>query len=302
MEFKEFLVMIKNEVQEYVGDDISVTIQHTCKVNTGEKWGLSFRKAKENAGIIIYVDDLFEKEFKEEDFDNCVKAVVHEYNVKHFSVIPDLTFVTKWEIVKEQIRILMMEYRVNTNLLQNIPHRQYLNLAISYVLPLENHKIRITNELLLKWGITEQELYDKALENINKYEEPRIMWMSDIVADSTENIEMNQDDRKIIQEMSEVKEQAMYVLTNDSRQFGASGILSTYIIKEMADLVNSNFYLLPSSIHEWIISIDNGSITAEILQEMVKEINDAVVEPEEVLSGSIYYYDRDKNEVKVVLY
>lgn len=302
MEFKEFLEMIKNEVQENVGDDISVTIQQTCKVNTGEKWGLSFRKAKENAGIIIYVDDLFEKEFKEEDFDNCVKAVVHEYNVKHFSVIPDLTFVTKWDIVKEQIRILMMEYRMNTNLLQNIPHRQYLNLAISYVIPLENHKIRITNELLLKWGITEQELYDKALENINKYEEPRIMWMSDIVADSTENIEMNQDDRKIIQEMSEVKEQAMYVLTNDSRQFGASGILSTYIIKELADLVNSNFYLLPSSIHEWIISIDNGSITADILQEMVKEINDAVVEPEEVLSGSIYYYDRDKNEVKVVLY
>ena len=36
------------------------------------------------------------------------------------------------------------------------------------------------------------------------------------------------------------------------------------------------------------------------LKEMVGNINQEVVEPEEILSDNVYYYDRYKDELKIV--
>ena len=57
----------------------------------------------------------------------------------------------------------------------------------------------------------------------------------------------------------------------------------------MADYLGSDFFVLPSSVHEVILLPDNGE-EAEGLLQIVTEINHTQVEEEEILIDAVYKY------------
>ena len=65
--------------------------------------------------------------------------------------------------------------------------------------------------------------------------------------------------------------------------------------------VKGKIYILPSSVFETILVVDDEETDEKQLKRMVEEINgewkDAA--PEEWLSDSVYYYDREDDEVKI---
>lgn len=82
-----------------------------------------------------------------------------------------------------------------------------------------------------------------------------------------------------------------YVLSNTEKFHGATAILYPGLLQEIGEATKSNFFLLPSSLHEVILMKDNGEMSAEELQRMVMQINRTEVKPEEVLSDEVYCYD-----------
>ena len=87
-------------------------------------------------------------------------------------------------------------------------------------------------------------------------------------------------------------------MTNKNMTWGAVNILYTDSLKQMADFLDSDLWILPSSVHE-IILLKADPDTSLILRNMVQEINDTYVEENEVLSNNIYYYNRNTNEISI---
>ena len=58
--------------------------------------------------------------------------------------------------------------------------------------------------------------------------------------------------------------------------------------------------MIPSSVHEMIIVPMTESITRKELDQMVKEANENVVNPEEILSDHVYIYDVGKEVLQWV--
>ena len=83
----------------------------------------------------------------------------------------------------------------------------------------------------------------------------------------------------------------MYVLTNSHKIFGAASILSTRILDAVSYLIGGDFIILPSSIHE-CIAVPCGNMESEELREMVREVNDREVLPEDRLTYSVYKYSK----------
>ena len=72
------------------------------------------------------------------------------------------------------------------------------------------------------------------------------------------------------------------------------------VLRALADDLGENFYILPSSVHEILLLPDSGAEDARYLREMIREVNATQVEPEEVLSDNLYYFDRLKNRMEIV--
>lgn len=64
-------------------------------------------------------------------------------------------------------------------------------------------------------------------------------------------------------------------------------------MEKVAELLGTNYYVLPSSIHELLILPDNGSMQLSELEAMVREVNATQVAPEDRLSDKVQYYDRE---------
>lgn len=78
-----------------------------------------------------------------------------------------------------------------------------------------------------------------------------------------------------------------YVVTNRRGEYGASAILNRKALKE--SLESGDYIALPSSVHEWILLKDDGSIGIEECCRIVREINGTdVVKDNEILADRAY--------------
>lgn len=82
---------------------------------------------------------------------------------------------------------------------------------------------------------------------------------------------------------------SLYVLTTQDGNNGAAIILKSGIIKGIADQLDKNLQLIPSSIHEWLIT----DADYDGIKGIIESVNTEVVNETEILSDHPYFYDRE---------
>lgn len=93
----------------------------------------------------------------------------------------------------------------------------------------------------------------------------------------------------------------LYVLTNRERIFGASAMLYSDKVRKLAEELNTDLLILPSSVHEVLLLPDDKAQNYDFYRQMVSEVNRTQVDPEEVLSFNLYRYDREKAEIEAIV-
>ena len=89
-------------------------------------------------------------------------------------------------------------------------------------------------------------------------------------------------------------------LTNASGSLGAAALFYPDVKDKAAELLGSDYYILPSSVHEVILVPDSAGINATELCDMVKQANRTVVEEHDILSDNVYHYSRDDRRLDKV--
>lgn len=89
----------------------------------------------------------------------------------------------------------------------------------------------------------------------------------------------------------------MYVLSNKSRVDGAACMLYPNLIQDFAEAIQSSFYIIPSSIHELLLLPTRHLEESQEIKSMIREINDTQVSAEEILSYSLYLYDKEERRI-----
>ena len=90
-----------------------------------------------------------------------------------------------------------------------------------------------------------------------------------------------------------------YIMTNTKGINGFSTVLYPGVLESFTGFGRKNLYVLPSSVHEALLLPADGAMAPQELQEMVREVNGTVVEETDILSDTVYYYDRQKNGLSI---
>ena len=166
----------------------------------------------------------------------------------------------------------------NKTLLLEHPHREYLDLSIiyRYAVNLSDNDIAtaMINYILMdEFKLTEEELYEAAYKNTKKILKPKI---------------------------TSPGFTGFYMITNDLNIFGANGILYKDLIAKEAKKLGTDVYLIPSSIHEFLIQPVSNTLKPKDLKEIIKDANENVIEPEDYLSDSLYIYKLKTDTIEIV--
>lgn len=107
-----------------------------------------------------------------------------------------------------------------------------------------------------------------------------------------ELIDMAEVVREMVGDNEIPLEKLMYILTNKKKQYGATCILYEGVLREIAQRLQSDFYILPSSVHEVILLPTNNDSDRKELTEMVLEVNNSILSKEDMLSDHVYYFSK----------
>ncbi len=298
--YLEFIEEVKANIQGILGGDAKITTKEVVKNNGVTYIGLLIQKGEDNVIPTIYMESFYRDYREGKELRDVIKEVTDVYYKSRHQNKMDMEFFSDYTKVKDKIAYKLIHYGRNKEILSQIPHIPYLNLAIVFYYICENDDlgrgtILIRNEYMKRWEVTTDILYKQASENMPhllpcewKTMEQIIMDMIGRDALCKEGIEFEEPDAS-----------AMYVLTNKTKIYGASCILYEGMLQKIWNKMGMNFYILPSSVHEVIIIPQTGNESAERLLNMVTEVNHTQVDEEEILADSVYFYSREKNYIEI---
>ena len=275
MNYTEFMNAMLCEIRGQVDAQVRTELYTVTKNNGTRRTGILFKQEDSNLAPTIYLEEFYQKYLKGQQVPDLADSICSIYQEIRVKKTCDCQNLFDFNHVKEHIVYKLIRRDANEELLKQIPYEPFLDLAVVYYIQMDNTRfgsaaIQIRNEHLRYWRVEKEEIRRLAEKNT-----PRI-YPAQI--------------QKIVR--------FMYVATNEQCSLGAAVMRYPDFREKVRGMIRGDFYILPSSIHEVILVPESFGLEPERMQEMVKEINQTGVAPEEVLSDSVYYFDGE--EIRIV--
>lgn len=300
MEYEDFLEQVKENIKDFLPEkfaDASVMVNRVVKNNDCVLDGLAIRTGESNISPTIYLNPYFEQVRDGVEADDVMARIAAAYQAHYIDHDMDVSAVTDFGNVKDRIVCRLINEEANRHFLEDKPYTKVEDLAVVYQILMDKNEagaatITITDNLLDTYGIGIEDLHELAIRNMDILQPHSFKGMGEtmmeMMAEDT-GMDISEAEAMAPWLMPDIPE-TMFVLTNDMKLYGAAAILNDDIRQEIAGKVG-DFYVLPSSVHETLIVPKAAGLEYGELEQMVQEVNQAQVSPQERLSDHIYEYD-----------
>lgn len=255
------------------------------------------------AGTMLPVDDAYDYYLKH-DLTTTINLMVETYEDAR---LIELAFSKMGHMTKEQVCAAVRERLIplegNGEYLQDKIYYVKLDMAVVFEIqpPEMQASFVITREIAKTYGLNDADII-QAAKNNRKVEEYMFRPLKDVVMEIyRESIvpECIDDIEKMLDaDMRYGSEQ--YVLTNQKKYHGAAVMLDLSFLAKLAQELQGDLIILPSSQHEVLVMKDLPGMSYQEGAEMVAAINQEEVLPADRLPASVYMYKKESNELLLV--
>ncbi len=292
MEFiKNFVPALEQELKNK-GIEATVCLKAVEKLNNEGYDAVTVTPADSNIGLTFNVET-FHKAYEEGASMREVVSRATDTIIRGFENQPsvDVAALTDYDQMRDRLVIEVISLSANEKMLSDIPYFGVEDLAVVYRFVIDSNDdgratILVTNSLLETMGVTHEQLHEDALKNAPELKPLVIKGMSEVMA---EMAGMTPEEMAM---MGMPEKEEMFVASVSDMIHGAAVIAYPGFMEEASKRIGGgDFYILPSSIHEVLIVPDNGKMSLNELEVMVRDVNATQVAPGERLSDNVYHYD-----------
>ncbi|MBR4174505.1 MAG: hypothetical protein IKR56_04120 [Lachnospiraceae bacterium] len=290
LDYEGFKARILKDASRFYSDADKVEIKSIVKNNGVRLDGLSITENGSNIAPAIYLNRFYDDYKEGRSLDDIIRTVVEMYEQNRAEKCFDVGLFCDFERIKDNLAIRLINYERNKDMLSHTPHRKFVDLAVVYMAVLNhtsygNASILVNEEVRKLWKVGEDELHAAALAGAMATQRPVIRRLTEYLSSFMGG---------------EYVENEMMVLTNESGLYGASVMVYKDLLKEVSEGLESNLFIIPSSIHEIIVLPAKSLYGAGWLKDMVHSVNETVLAASDVLSDSLYIYKADDDSVTMV--
>ena len=294
MEFEAFkntiMDLVSKEVEDRGLEDISLKLT-TVESPDGMTDRLMVSVGESKMSMAFRLKEIYQSVEDGEDIDHAVYKMVNTIE-DNISVVKEKeqdvkSFITDYEKVKDNTYLRLIPG--DSPILKSTPHKMIEDMALVVNVHLDSFSdengrscVVVSTPLMEMYGIDEAQLFAAAEKNSLANEPIVFKPLVDMIKDLISNDEVpNPEDVGIV----------TYIATNKSGFQGAAVAGYPDFAEKAAEAIGGSFYMLPSSVHEFILIKDDGTPKARDLNKMIKNVNETVLEPRDVLSAQCYHYD-----------
>lgn len=292
---------ILEALRKRFGDGYEVDLHRSTKTNNQIQEGVVIRQQPENIGVFICFKDIL-AETETETTEMFLKATVDKIFSTYIENHEKAPKVDLESMEKKQVLQKIMPQAVsrewNIDLLKNVPHKELLDIAIiyRYVIELNDDNMVsfvVTSDSAKKWDISLQELDMAAKQYVRQQNPYCIETMDSLIKREREECGIGEAS------FDGIEYPQIYAISNRRIQYGASVLADPEVLGELAQKLQNDLIIFPSSVHE-VLAISAGEDDdIAYFRSMVADTNDRYLIPEEVLSTSVYRYRRDSGILEI---
>lgn len=258
-------------------EEVEITFMKINKLNRVGLHGCILRMPGADAAPTFYLEDFVEAYENGTSAEDIAQSIIKCAMDISPNAVPGGIDINDYESVKTHLGLMVIGEERNRELLGEYVHEKTEDLAVMPAIYIQDDqrsgRIRIKKELLDAWGVTERTVMDDAIANA-----PRIM-------------------PPIMKNLCEFagaqSKLPAFMVSNQYCSDGASVAFYPGFLNYIKACLGMDLYILPSSINELVIIADYGQDPKELLQ-LVRMVNRTEVDPEEVLTDSVYRYKDGK--------
>lgn len=284
---------MRTQLTARIEEDATLQMRTMPRNNGTHYDGLVITRPGRNISPAIYLTPYYHRYLSGVAMEDIYADILSAYRQRLPEEDFDTSIFTSFEKVRSRLVMRLIHYGRNEELLRDVPHCRFQDLAVTFCCLLRADEdnqasILVHNEHMELWKVDRLALLAEAQENTPILLPPQITPFSELIQALS------------APELPEGcgMEVPMYVATNRSRTNGASVILYEGQLAAMADFLDANLIILPSSVHEVILIPAEDDSTLAECSHMVREVNETQLADEEVLSDHAYYYDRVTKEIR----
>lgn len=273
MEQGLFNKVVADRIMEFmppIYEDYIPTIETINKVNE-VKTALMLLPEERNSytpSPMVYLEDMYEIFKEDEDLDEVLRLIANIFmnHIRRPYEFDDIDF--SFKDYKDKVVMQIINTERNTQLLENLPHRNIINMSVIYRVVMRCNEegidtILVNEAMMQELGVDMRQLHSLAVKNTKEIFEPEIY---------------------------ELSAKALMV-SNKYQTFGATSLMFDDLMSELSErLKDERLYVVPCSIHEFIAVPFDGT-DLESLVMMLAEGNHDFTKEQDILSNSIYLYD-----------
>lgn len=295
-EFAEQMVQdVSKKLESEEFHDLECKVVSNVKKNNCDRCGIFI--GMNGVDAVLYADEAYQRYIMGTSFEEILENTTNQFKQalgsNDFGNINEVAkIITDYEKAKAGLLITLVGIKGNEEMLENHPHRVVEDMAVMYrimgdIFGEPHGSVPVSNGLLERWGIAEEQLHKDAVQNSVKNFPAEFRGLFECLGGLCEGVNASEE---------------AYV-ANTMYNFGASVILYPGFLEDIAERFNTDLIILPSSIHDCIIipcneeKIKKG---AAPLLKMVKEINATQVAPEDRLTDNVYFYDRKNKKFGIM--
>ena len=285
MEKTRFEKELKNEIESNLPTDYELGTKEVVKAE-GTFTGIYCSKKSKGddftAAPLFYVENLYEQYNSGASIKEMAQYIIEKSVGTELDIIAGINssfdFKNKEYALANVCEVLLGENATDLINGRNLIHTHLDNLGLYIIYEVRGTidgadcAIKVDDNYLKSVGLTEGEIVLAAKNNTERTASKEFTPLWKVIG------------------LPEMDNCELYFL--GSEYYGAISLFYADL-KSFADKHNCNLYLIPSSVHEWLVYLDRGNFTKEQLKSMVECVNSTEVKPEEQLSDYVFYYDRN---------
>ena len=269
------------------GDRLNITFaEHddayeVCSVHVDELYAAYLDGAKLNA-IINYISN----------------DVLHAKNI---SIYDKTKTLMDYDTAKSRLFVRLLNCDRNADVLKNVVHKTLGDIALTVCAIVDDREDLISTKILKsmvkKWRKTETDIFNEAIENTYRATPPRIYKWEGVLCDESYAGESFMNDEDVC---DLDKSFSGNILSTTRKTNGAVAVFLPGVAEKIAELLDSDFYMVFTSTHEVMIHSAGSGVDPKDLKLVLRDTLREVTPSSDYLTEKIYKYNRKTHKFECV--
>lgn len=269
------------------GDRLNITFaEHddayeVCSVRVDEVYKAYHEGAKLNA-IVNYISN----------------DVLH---AKNYNIYDKTKTLIDYDTAKSRLFVRLLNCDRNSDILKNVVHKTLGDIALTVCAIVDNRENLISTKILKsmveKWRKTETDIFNEALENTYRATPPRIYKWEGVLCDESYAGESFMNDEDVC---DLDKSFIGNILSTTRKTNGAVAVFLPGVAEKISELLDSDFYMVFTSIHEVMIHSTGSGVDLKDLKLVLQDTLREATPSSDYLTEKIYKYNRRTHKFECV--